>query len=258
MKLNGWLSLLLLLVCSWAQGDAVQIRQAALESARAVLSSENPDDSSDEGTSFAYSYPKQCKPRPTNLYAGQTLWVRILIRPSQNDFRRLRRHIEAARRADSNFIGKPRDAVRAAQLNYGGEFEVPIYDRRCGYLFHVRPQANPTDPLITTDLRNILNQAKAQNRLKVNSAPTLVAVYGTLTPYREGYMWVKGSKAITAFRPNILYRIVDLDGKPISPLKTELAPRIIRENYFFLGDEAYSANWYFEFPIRLEPLPTKP
>ncbi len=244
MKRTLLLSLVLVLTYAPAQENTAQTKQAALESARAVL--KRP----------TYGYPpayikKSCLPKADRFYSGKPVFVRSLIYPTPQDRRRLQRRIQKAKREQPNFVVTIQDDF----YNWDS-YRVSISDRSCGYVFHVELSTEEKGTFRVGGPFQFTRQ-EAQRHLISAAPPTLV---GGLTFPPERYMWVAGSKALDAFgkpgRPTV-YRIVDTSGKPVSPLETRLELQISKQP-FTLTDGTPSAFWYFYLPVRLEPLPPSP
>ncbi len=124
-------------------------------------------------------------------------------------------------------------------------------------MFHVEPEDENDGGLGWREFTPI-SAERAQTLLGVAALPVFVNFSGSLTPLREGYMWVAGSHAVDAFKPSKRYRIVDRTGRPVSPLKTRLEPLIDRESIASSMGGPPSVSWGFELPVRLEPLPPSP
>lgn len=101
-----------------------------------------------------------------------------------------------------------------------------------------------------------ISAERAQTLLGVAEPPTLTYV-NSLTLARDGYMWISGSRAIDAFRPNKRHRTVNRAGEPFILLETRLTPLIFRESFVTTSGES-SAYWHLLLPVRLEPLPPSP
>ena len=203
------LSLFLVLTCAFAQENTAQIKQSALESARAVL--KRP----------TYGYPpayleKSCPPKAKRLYPGKPVLVHSLIHPTLKDRQRLQRRIAEARRKQPNFVFTPQDDF----YNWDA-YRVSIFDRACGYVFHIELSTDAKGSFRVNGPLQLPRQ-EAQHYLASAASPTLVAGLG-FSP--EKYMWVAGSKTVGAFgkpgRPTV-YRIVDTSGEPVSPLEANL------------------------------------
>lgn len=223
-----------------------EVKEAALETAQAIIQTPTYtfDNQSTKG--------ETCDLQARQLYAEQPFLVRSLIHPTESDLQRLQQRVIAAHQEDPDFIGDTKEIIRAARIDNRDYYEVPIYHRTCGYLFHTRPRENENSPLVSKSFHPISAQ-KAQQLLGSTQPPTFISFFSSLTPRRDGYMWVTGSQAIDAFRENNRYRIVDRSGSPVSPLETRLTPLIFRESFVTsMGDP--SAYWYFQLPVRLEPL----
>ena len=241
MKRTLLLSLFLVLACASAQENTAQIRQAALESARAVLARPT------------YGYPpayleKSCPPKAKRLYPGKPVFVHSLIHPTLQNRRRLQRRIAEARRKQPNFVFTPQDDF----YNWDA-YRVAIFDRTCSYVFHVELSTDKKGTFRIGEPLQFTRQ-EAQHYLVSAASPTLVAGLG-FSP--EKYMWVSGSKTVGAFgKPGspTVYRILDTSGKPVSPLETNLKLHISWQP-FTLTDGTPSAFAHFYLPVRLEPLP---
>ncbi len=235
------LSLFLLLTCAFAQENTAQIKQSALESARAVLARPT------------YGYPpayleKSCSPKAKRLYPGKPVFVHSLIHPMSQDRQRLQRRIAEARRKQPDFVFTPQDDF----YNWDA-YRVSIFDRTCGYVFHVELSTNKKGTFRVGGPLQLPRQ-KARRYLASAASPTLVGGLG-FSP--EKYMWVAGSKAVGALgKPGgpTVYRIVDTSGKPVSPLETNLKLHILWQP-FTLTDGTPSAFSHFYLPVRLEPSP---
>ena len=238
---------LLLFGTGFAQpkSDLETVKERALESARFVLKYPR------------YGYTDRsvhnCVPKAKRLHAGKPFFIHALVHPTKEDLQRLQQHIRKAQHQEPNFV-----TVRETDFfyNYRDRYRVPIFDQSCGYLFHVTPETNSKAPLFVGNFRP-LPLREAQKRLSTKDNPVFVWFYTSLTPLREGYLWVAGSKAIEAFNEHTIYRIVDRLGKPVSPLETKLKTQIFRES-FVTPDGKPSAYWHFGLAIKLEPLPAKP
>lgn len=246
MKKICLLSLVLMLTYASAHSTA-QIKQAALESALAVLT--RPLD----------GYPprfvkKGCSLQEKKLYAEKPVFIRSLVHPTAQDRQRLRRRIEEARAKDPDFA----DATESGSFDpYKDYYRVPIFDRGCGYLFHEELEAKSLAFGRITGFLS-LNRREAQRRLASATPPTLVR-FTPLTYIGDGYMWLSGSKTIevSAYgtrNNHVVYRVVDRSGEPVSLLETELK-LFISKQPFTLTDGTPSAFWRFLLPVRLEPLP---
>ena len=242
--------LCLLLGTSFAQAksDLEAVKERALETFRAAQAIS-------PGPVIKWPKEKTCKMAFQNIYAGKPFLVHSLIHLTEDDLTRLQRRIEAAKREDPKFEGNARKSVKEARLNYQNYYEVPIFHRTCGYMFHVRPSA-PKDNGLGWEEFQPINARRAQKLLGASELPVF-AYISSLSFLRDGYMWISGSHAVNAFEPSKLYRIVDRKGKPVSPSKTRLKPIIFRES-FATSMGGSSAYWHFLLPVRLEPLPTKP
>ena len=250
MKRVAAVLLCLILGTSFAQPQSglEKVKQRALETFR-TLQAIIP------GPVITWPKGKKCKMTPQNIYAGKPFLVRSLIHLTKADLVRLRLRVEAAHKEDSDFEGNARAIVKEARLNYQDYYEVPIYHRVCGYMFHVRPSALKDNGLSWEEFQPI-NERRAQKLLGASELPVF-AYISSLSFLRDGYMWISGSHAVNAFEPSKLYRIVDRKGKPVSPSKTRLKPIIFRES-FATSMGGSSAYWHFLLPVRLEPLPAKP
>ncbi len=239
---------------SFAQSESEleKIKQRALETVESIRGL-------DPGPLTAYHWPKghRCNVRAQNLYAGEPFLVRNLILLTENDLERLRRRIRAAIREDPRLRNNVQRGVRAARRTYQDAYQVPIYHRTCGYMFHVEPEDENDGGLGWREFTPI-SAERAQTLLGVAALPVFVNFSGSLTPLREGYMWVAGSHAVDAFKPSKRYRIVDRTGRPVSPLQTRLEPLIDRESIASSMGGPPSVSWGFELPVRLEPLPPSP
>ncbi len=188
------------------------------------------------------------------LYAGTPFLVRPLIRPTEDDLARLRYRVEAAHREDPDLLGDAQGVVREARLNGQDSYQVPIYHRTCGYMFHVKP-GDEKDGGLGWGEFTPMSAERAQALLGVAELPVFVNFYGSLTPSHDGFMWVAGSRAVNAFKPNKRYRIVNRAGKPVAPLETKPTPLIFRESFASSMGGDPSVSWGFQLPVRLEPLP---
>lgn len=187
---------------------------------------------------------------PQNIYAGKPFLVHSFIRLTRDDLTRLRRRIKAAQQENPRFEANVRRSVRKARLGYGDQYEVPIFHRVCGYMFHIQPGE------LGWEIFKPISAEKAQELLGVEVLPTFVFT-DTLSFLRDGYMWISGSRAVNAFQPSKRYRIVNRKGKPVAPLAEKLMPLISRESFGW-PDGTPSAYWGFLLPVRLEPLPSTP
>ncbi len=240
-----------MLTCAFAHSTA-QIKQVALKTAQTMIQTPffNADGrffGKDEGAN-------RCALSKNQLYVGRPFLVRTLIHPTRRDLERLRTRVARAMK-EPGFIGDPKGEVEAAKLNRDF-YEVPIYDRVCGYLFHIRSRTGLYAPSVAGEFKPI-SAKTAQRLLGTKQLPVFIAFYESLTPENDGYLWVSDTKAVEAFGKHKVYRIVNRSGRPVSPLKTKLKTRIFRESFVTsMGDP--SAYWHFQLPIKLEPLPSKP
>ena len=247
MKRVAVVFLCLLLGTSFAQSksDLEAVKERALESARFVLKYPR--------YGYADRSVHNCIPKAKRLHVGKPFFIHALVHPTKEDLQRLKQHIRKVQRQEPDFV-----TVKETDFfyNYRDRYRVPIFDQNCGYLFYVEPSYNLKEPLFVGSFRP-LPLLKAQKRLHSKNPPTFVWFYTSLTPQREGYLWVAGSRAIEAFGKHKLYQIVNRSGKAVSPLKAELKTRIFRES-FVTPDGKPSAYWHFGLAVRLEPLPIKP
>ena len=229
--------------------SVAELKRAALETVK-VASGIDPRPLT------AYHWPKgsKCNMSPQNLYAGEPLLVRNLIVPTEDDLEHLRRRIRAALREDPRLRNNILGGVRAARRTYRDFYQVPIYHRTCGYMFHVEP-GDEEDGGLWWGAFTPISAEHAQTLLEVAELPVFVNFYGSLTSSQDGLMWVAGSRAVDAFKPNKRYRIVNRSGKPVAPLKTRLPLLIDRESFASSMGGPPSVSWGFRLPVRLEPLP---
>lgn len=254
MKRAAVVLLCLLLGTGFAQPKSglEKVKQRALETARTLTQA--PFFNADKRFYSKNKGTNRCAFGKNQLYAGHPFLVRTLIRPTKRDLEQLRERVSKAIK-EPGFIGNPKDEVKAARLNQDF-YEVPIYDRVCGYLFHIRSRTGPNAPVVAGEFKPI-NMKTAQRLLGTKQPPIFVAFYESLTPENDGYLWVSGTRAVDAFRRNRRYCIVNVQGEPVAPLEIQLTPRIFRESFVTsMGDP--SAWWHFQLPVRLEPLPSKP
>lgn len=246
------LSLVCLLLFGAGSGQKVM---SASELKRAALETVKVASGIDPRPLTAYHWPKgsKCNMSPQNLYAGEPLLVRSLIVPTEDDLERMRRRIRAALREDPRLRKNIQGGVRAARRTYQDSYQVPIYHRTCGYMFHVEP-GDEEDGGLGWGAFTPISAESAQTLLGVAELPVFMNFYGSLTPSHDGLMWVAGSRAVNAFKPNKRYRIVNRAGEPFTPSKMRLELLISRESFATSmgGAETY---WGFQLPIRLEPLP---
>lgn len=252
MSTLKWTHLITTLLClllgtSFAQpkNDLERVKERALESARFVIKYPR------------YGYADRgvhtCVPKAKQLHAGKPFFIRALVHPDKEDLKRLQQRIRKTQRQEPDFV-TPR--ISDFFYNYRDTYRVPVFDRNCGYLFHVAPKPNSREPLFVGDFHP-LSLRKAQKRMDVGNRPTFVWFYTSLSPLREGYLWVAGSKAVEAFDKHTVYQIVNRSGKLVSPLKIKLKTQIFRESFVTsMGDP--SAYWHFGLAVRLEPLTSKP
>lgn len=246
------LSLVCLLLSEASSGQKVmsasELKRAALETVEVIRGV-------DPGPLTAHHWPKEnrCNMSPQNLYAGKPLLVRNLIVPTEDDLERMRRRIQAARREAPSLVGEILGGVRAARRTYRDSYQVPIYHRTCGYMFHVVPE-DEKDAGLGWGGFTPISAERAQTLLGVAELPVFVNFYGSLTPSHDGLMWVAGSRAVNAFKPSKRYRIVNRAGEPFTPSKMRLELLISRES-FATSMGGAATYWGFQLPIRLEPLP---
>lgn len=143
---------------------------------------------------------------------------------------------------------------------YKDYYRVPIFDRVCGYLFHIELEANSMAFGRITSFLSLTHE-EAQRHLAATVPPTLVRLTA-LNYAGDSYMWLSDSKVIEvkAFgrRSNYtVYRILDRSGKPVSPLEAKLKLHIFRRSFVIPMNEP-SAFWSFQLPVRLEPLKRTP
>lgn len=148
--------------------DLEVVKQTALETVKAIQGV-NP------GPLIPQWPADRCDIEPKNLYAGKPFLIRDLIRPTESDLERLRRRVEAARRENPDFVGDAVAEVVAARASYRDYYQVPIFHRTCGYMFHVIP-GDEKDGGFGWGPFKPITAARAQKLLGTKEPPTFAEV----------------------------------------------------------------------------------